>query len=102
MAWRKLASQRGDAMTPSGRKAKFVVLGLGKLGGCELNYSSDIDLVFLYDHDGKTNGPRSTTNHEFFDALAREIVRLLTGKYASGHGVSGVICDCGLTVKKGP
>ena len=42
--------------------ARFVVLALGKLGGVELNYSSDIDLVFLSDGDGKTDGPpRSAT-----------------------------------------
>ena len=51
---------------------------MGKLGGCELNYSSDIDLIFLYDGEGKTNGPRPVGNHEFFEHLARELVRLLT------------------------
>ncbi len=51
---------------------------MGKLGGVELNYSSDIDLIFLYDGDGKTDGPRPITNAEFFDRLARELVRLLT------------------------
>ncbi len=51
---------------------------MGKLGGCELNYSSDIDLIFLYDGEGKTDGPRPVNNHEFFEHLGREIVRLLT------------------------
>jgi glutamate-ammonia-ligase adenylyltransferase len=51
---------------------------MGKLGGCELNYSSDIDLIFLYDGEGKTNGPRPVNNQEFFEHLARELVRLLT------------------------
>ena len=51
---------------------------MGKLGGCELNYSSDIDLIFLYDGEGKTDGPRPVSNQEFFDHLARDIVRLLT------------------------
>ncbi len=77
-AWRKLRSQRGDPIGPDGRIARFAILGMGKLGGCELNYSSDIDILFLYDGDGKTNGPRPTSNHEFFDHLAKEIVRLLT------------------------
>ncbi len=77
-AGRKLGVQRGNPIGPDGRPARFVVLGMGKLGGCELNYSSDIDLIFLYDGDGKTDGPRPVSNHEFFDHLAREIVRLLT------------------------
>ena len=67
-----------NSIGPDGRPARFVVLGMGKLGGCELNYSSDIDLIFLYDGEGRTDGPRPVSNHEFFDQLAREIVRLLT------------------------
>ncbi len=58
--------------------------GMGKLGGCELNYSSDIDLIFLYDGEGKTDGPRPVTNNEFFEHLARELVRLLTEKTELG------------------
>ena len=77
-AWRRLRAQRGTPRDPDGRQARFVVLGMGKLGGRELNYSSDIDLIFLYDGDGKTDGKRPITNSEFFDALARELVRLLT------------------------
>ena len=77
-AWRKLRTQRGDPIGPDGELARFVVLGMGKLGGCELNYSSDIDLIFLYDGQGKTNGSRPMGNHEFFELLARELVRLLT------------------------
>ncbi len=77
-AWRKLRTQRGTPRGPDGRPARFVVLGMGKLGGRELNYSSDIDLVFLYDLDGKTDGHRPITNAEFFDHLARELIRLLT------------------------
>ena len=77
-AWRKLAAQRGNPIGPNGQTARFVILGMGKLGGCELNYSSDIDLILLYDGDGKTDGKRSVGNSEFFDQLARETVRLLT------------------------
>jgi glutamate-ammonia-ligase adenylyltransferase len=76
-AWRKLVAQRGEPKTRDGLTARFVVLGLGKLGGRELNYSSDIDLIFLYDGEGKTDGRRTSTNVEFFDQLARELVRLL-------------------------
>ena len=77
-AYRKLTQQRGTPRTADGQQARLVVLGLGKLGGLELNYSSDIDLVLFYDGDGRTDGPRSTSNTEFFEHLARELVRLLT------------------------
>src|SRR5690606_2434554 len=77
-ARRKLEEQRGVPRRADGRPAEFVVLALGKLGGVELNYSSDIDLVFLYDGDGQTDGPRSTSNLEFFDRLARQVIKLLS------------------------
>src|SRR5262249_28254642 len=57
---------------------------LGKLGGEELNYSSDIDLIFLYDAEGQTAGPRAATNGEFFARLGGEIVRLLSDHTALG------------------
>ncbi len=77
-AWRKLGQRWGWPLTPQGRRARFVVLGLGKLGGNELNYSSDIDLVFLYDEEGQTDGSTRLSNQEFFERLAQEIVHLLT------------------------
>ncbi len=83
-AWRKVRARRGTPRRPDGVPARFVVLGMGKLGGVELNYSSDIDLVFLYDAAGQTDGKRATANSEFFDRLARELVRLLTEKTALG------------------
>lgn len=76
-AWKKLVEQRGTPLAADGQPARFVVLGLGKLGGEELNYSSDIDLVLLYDLDGKTDGQRCVSNSEFFERLAREFVHLL-------------------------
>ncbi len=54
------------------------MLALGKLGGLELNYSSDIDLIFLYSEEGETDGTRSISNGEFFERLARRLVQLLT------------------------
>jgi glutamate-ammonia-ligase adenylyltransferase len=84
-AQRKLAESRGVPRRDDGTPARFVVLAMGKLGGVELNYSSDIDLVLLYDGDGSTDGPRRQSNGEFFDALARETVRLLSE--STEHGV---------------
>ena len=52
-----------------GRPAKFVVLALGKLGGLELNYSSDIDLIHQIQADLQTSGTRSTTILDFIDRL---------------------------------
>ncbi|GIW96373.1 MAG: glutamate-ammonia-ligase adenylyltransferase [Pirellulaceae bacterium] len=76
---RKVMEQkRGVPRRADGRRARFVVLGLGKLGGVELNYSSDIDLVFLSDGDGQTDAARPMANSEYFERLARHVVKLLT------------------------
>ena len=84
-AYRRLVEKRGRPMRPDGQPSRFVVLGMGKLGGVELNYSSDIDLIFLYESDGRTNGAHSIANSEFYDRLGREIVRLLTEKNTLGY-----------------
>jgi glutamate-ammonia-ligase adenylyltransferase len=77
-ARRNLEQKRGTPRTRDGRRATFVVLALGKLGGSELNYSSDIDLVFLYDGNGQTDAQRPMANQEFFDRLARDVVRVMS------------------------
>ena len=60
--------------------ARLTVVALGKLGGQELNYSSDIDLIFLYDHDGETAGGETgaISNLEYFVRLAQAIVKMLS------------------------
>jgi len=62
----------------------FIILGMGKLGGRELNFSSDIDLIFLSSEAGETSGPRIVDNEEYFNRLGREIIRLLDVRDADG------------------
>jgi glutamate-ammonia-ligase adenylyltransferase len=50
---------------------------MGKLGGCELNFSSDVDLVLLFPEHGETDGPRPIANEEFFTRLGQGLIRLL-------------------------
>ncbi len=69
--------QRGVPRGPSGERATIAAVALGKLGGGELNYSSDIDLVFVYSADGRVDGPKPCTNQEFFDRVVQETVRLI-------------------------
>ena len=59
-------------------EAVFTVLALGKLGGRELNYSSDIDLMFIYSGNGETSGPQVVTNKEFFKKAANHFTSLLS------------------------
>src|SRR5712692_7212826 len=60
--------------------ARLAILSLGKLGGQELNYSSDIDLMLLYEHDGETSGgPQGAiSNGEYFVRLAQAVLKLIT------------------------
>ncbi len=64
--------------------ALFTVLALGKLGGRELNYSSDIDLMFLHSGNGETSGPHRITNKEFFKKVANDFTNLLSTYTAAG------------------
>ena len=68
------------------RTSELVVLALGKLGGLELNYSSDIDLMFLYAADGETSGGKAGTisNHEFFVRQAQAVLQLITESTPEG------------------
>jgi glutamate-ammonia-ligase adenylyltransferase len=68
-------------------KRELAVIGLGKLGGEELNFSSDVDLVFVYDHDGPLEGsqPRLSTLHEYYCRVAEYVVRRLSEHTAEGH-----------------
>jgi glutamate-ammonia-ligase adenylyltransferase len=69
-------------------RSGFSIISLGKLGGSELNYSSDIDLLFLYSHDGETAGgsePESVVNKEYFVRLAHAITRTITQMTPQGQ-----------------
>ncbi len=59
-------------------EGQFVVLALGKLGGRELNYSSDIDLMYLYTGEGQTSGPVTISNKEFSIELAKRLTAMLS------------------------
>ncbi len=65
----------------SGLPQQFIVIGMGKLGGKELNVSSDIDLIFCYAEDGETHctqaEQRSLSNHEFFVRLGKRLIAAL-------------------------
>jgi glutamate-ammonia-ligase adenylyltransferase len=79
VALRQAGKRYGQPCTPAGRPASCVVLAFGKHGGEELNYSSDIDLMFVYEEEGATRGKRisSVGNDEFFSKVVGEVVRLL-------------------------
>ncbi|HMF75339.1 MAG TPA: hypothetical protein VK604_06715, partial [Bryobacteraceae bacterium] len=68
----------------NGVPAALTLLALGKLGGSELNYSSDVDLMFLYSANGETSGPKVISNKEFFKKVANQFTNLLSTHTAAG------------------
>jgi [glutamine synthetase] adenylyltransferase / [glutamine synthetase]-adenylyl-L-tyrosine phosphorylase len=94
IAWRQLTAQLGtpmcaDPATPTAlRPVSVCVVGYGKLGGMELSYSSDLDVVFLHDSTGEqqeTQGARSIDNNVFFVRFVQRMVHMLTVQSAAGR-----------------
>ncbi|HJS89169.1 MAG TPA: bifunctional [glutamate--ammonia ligase]-adenylyl-L-tyrosine phosphorylase/[glutamate--ammonia-ligase] adenylyltransferase [Steroidobacteraceae bacterium] len=76
-ARQSLTARYGEPRSPSGAVQPLVILAMGKLGGRELNFSSDVDLVLLFPEHGETDGSRPIANEEFFTRLGQSLIRLL-------------------------
>src|SRR5579864_5168363 len=83
-----LVAHYGQPQTDEESQAHFAVIALGKMGGQELNYSSDIDLMFLYSANGQTRGQTTGTvsisNKEFFKRASNQLTGLLSAYSAEG------------------
>lgn len=79
IAWRKLVQKYGEPAGYQGSGKGFLIVGYGKLGGIEMSYSSDLDIVFLYDAplDGETDGPRKIENSLFYMQLVKNLNHIL-------------------------
>jgi len=85
-AMQDLISIHGTPTDPATQlPQELIVVGMGKLGGNELNVSSDIDLIMLYNAEGETPGPRKTSNHEFYGKLTRNMMPLISEVDAFGQ-----------------
>lgn len=69
----------------TGTEQQLLIVAMGKLGGGELNVSSDVDLIFIYPEDGETDGRKSITNHEFFVRLGRKLIASLSDYTVDGY-----------------
>lgn len=83
-AGRQLEARFGKPRSEDGTEQGLVILGMGKQGGGELNFSSDIDLVFLFPEFGDTDGPRPVANEEYFTRLGQTVIRYLDATTAEG------------------
>jgi len=82
---RDLAALHGEPLDSASQPQRLIVVGMGKLGGGELNASSDIDLIFVFPEDGETAGPRRIGNFEFFTRLGKRLINALDDKTGDGY-----------------
>jgi glutamate-ammonia-ligase adenylyltransferase len=80
----ELAARHGAPVDAQGERLPLLILGMGKLGGGELNFSSDIDLVMLFPEHGETPGKRALTYEEYFARLGRRVAQLLATTTSQG------------------
>ena len=84
-----LAARHGEPRDENGQPQQMVVVAMGKLGGGELNVSSDIDLIYLYPDEGDTAADDDTvkpiSNHEFFIRVGRKLTAALGEATADGY-----------------
>jgi glutamate-ammonia-ligase adenylyltransferase len=69
--------RHGVPRDAAGQRIDFWIVGMGKLGARELNVSSDIDLIYVYEDEGQTDGPRPTSAHEYFAGVAKRLYALI-------------------------
>ena len=88
MAWRQVVEKYGHPGSAEGHseEPQFIIVAYGKMGGLELGYGSDLDLVFLYDGpaNGQTNGPRQLENTVFYTRLCQRLIHIMTATTHSG------------------
>jgi glutamate-ammonia-ligase adenylyltransferase len=82
----ELSGRFGIPIDPNtGKPQEMLIVGMGKLGGRELNVSSDIDLIMLYGEEGETSGPRKISHHEFYGHVTRRLMPVLSEVDADGQ-----------------
>ena len=81
---RDFSERHGVVRDADGREQQLVVFALGKLGGGELNFSSDIDIVYGYEHDGESDGARPLAAEVYFARLGQQVAKLLDEVTADG------------------
>jgi len=88
LAWRDLVAKHGAPTGFEGQDTGFAIIGYGKLGGIELGYGSDLDMVFLHgnrEHNAMTDGKRPLHNDVFYARLGQRVVHILTTRTPSGQ-----------------
>ena len=82
---RQLAGTYGEPLDADGHPQRLLIIGMGKLGGRELNVSSDVDYIFIYPEEGDTAGPKSIENYDFFTRVGKRVIQALGDLTADGQ-----------------
>ncbi len=82
--WERMRERHGEARLRDGGVAGFAVVALGKLGGRELNFSSDVDVIFAYAGAGQSDGPKPLDNEQYFVRLGQRVVASLQDRTPDG------------------
>lgn len=87
VAWSRMLERYGRPVLPHGRTASFAIVAYGKLGGIELGYGSDLDLVFLHngEREAYTDGERALEHAVFFARLGQRIIHILSTRTPAGQ-----------------
>jgi [glutamine synthetase] adenylyltransferase / [glutamine synthetase]-adenylyl-L-tyrosine phosphorylase len=75
-----LGAEYGEPMLMDGSSCRFTICGLGKFGGCEMGYASDLEVLFVYDGPGKTRGDKTLDHGVFFDLLVQKIAEFIEAR----------------------
>lgn len=81
----QLLATYGEPLDRNGRPQRLLIIGMGKLGGRELNVSSDVDYIFIYPEEGETAGPKVVENYDFFTRLGKRVIGALGDLTADGQ-----------------
>ncbi len=82
---RQLVTTYGEPLDSAGQPQRLLIIGMGKLGGRELNVSSDVDYIFVYPEEGDTSGTKSIENYDFFTRLGKRVISALGDLTADGQ-----------------
>ncbi len=82
---RQLVATYGEPLDRNGQPQRLLIIGMGKLGGRELNVSSDVDYIFVYPEEGDTDGKKSIENYDFFTRLGKRVISALGDLTADGQ-----------------
>lgn len=97
IVYQRLLSKYGRPTKNDGSECGFAILGMGSLGACEIDYTSDLDLAFVFEANGWTDGDRAISNPEFFTKLAQRFISAISiaSRYGKAYDIDSELRPSG-------